>query len=165
MVGQRRLTFEDRIEQQARLERAAAAEFDDLERPFETSDDLAAVGREQIALDAGEVVLGQPGDRFEQRRPEVVVKVLRRDAARHRPQAGAHVFGKRRHPRRMRIAMEDEAIRDRARSRREHVLRLTPALPSRLQIPRRSHGRSPAVMVLQEIFGVKSAFKRSGPER
>jgi hypothetical protein len=65
----------------------------------------------------------------------------------------------------MRIAMEDEAIRDRARSRRKHVLRLTPALPSRLQIPRRSHGRSPAVMVLQEIFGVKSAFKRSGLER
>ncbi len=110
MVRQRRLALEDRVDQQARLDRAAAAELDQLQRARQRAGDLAAVRREQIALDARQIVFRQPGDRFEQRRAQVVVEILRRKAERTRPQPGADVFGERRDPRRMRIAMEHEAV-------------------------------------------------------
>ena len=110
MVGKPFLAFEDRIDQQARLLRAAAAEFDEFERPVEAGDDFAAVGRQQIAFDPGQIVLGQPRDGFEERRPEIVVEVFRGEAAWLRPQARADILGERRYPRRMRITVKGKAI-------------------------------------------------------
>ena len=93
VIRERLLPLEHGVDQQARLERAAAAELDELERSVERAGDLTAVGREQIPLDAREVVLGKPRDRFEQRRPQVVVEVLRREPERTRAEAGADVLG------------------------------------------------------------------------
>jgi len=48
--GQPRLAFEDRVDQQARLHRAPAAELDQLDRSVERAGDLAPIGRQQIAV-------------------------------------------------------------------------------------------------------------------
>ena len=64
-----------RREQQPGLVRGAAAELDEGMRP-RLGRDVRGVRREQRALGAGRVVLGQPGDLVEQRAAPLVVEPL-----------------------------------------------------------------------------------------
>ncbi len=103
------LTRENRLDDQPRLRRAAATEFDEFERLVERRNDLRSVRCEQIALDAGEVIFRQAGNRFEQRRAQIIVEVFGHQRIRPQAEARPDVFGKGRHARRMRIAIEREA--------------------------------------------------------
>ena len=73
-VVQAALPAQGGIQQQARLDRAAAAELDNRDLVAGGGDDLVGIALEDGALGAGQVVFGQVADPLEQLRADPVVK-------------------------------------------------------------------------------------------
>src|SRR2546421_357224 len=93
-IAQLRLPLEDRFDEMARLDGAAAAEFEqrDLIRT-DGGDDLVCVAREDFVFGARQVILRQQTDRVEEERAEFVVKIFGEELFGLRREAAAHVCG------------------------------------------------------------------------
>src|SRR5262249_10125751 len=76
-IGDALLPREHRVEHEARLLGAAAAELDDEVRARDVRD-LVRMRAKQAAVGAPDAVFGQARDRVEQDRPELVVEIFRR---------------------------------------------------------------------------------------
>jgi hypothetical protein len=92
-VAQRRLALEQRLDQDARLRGAAAAEPRPGRSRAADGDDLAGVAHEDLLLRASEVVLRQRADLLEQQRAFAIVEPLARKRLGAGRQARSHVGG------------------------------------------------------------------------
>ena len=79
--------------QDGELLAAAAAELHDAERPAQRLENRLRVRREQRRFRARDAIPRQAADRFEERRPELVVEVFRRELPRRALQVLAHLGG------------------------------------------------------------------------
>src|SRR5262245_39829461 len=87
------LARQNGFDQQPRLDRASAAQFDYRDRRRQLRDDLSGAPLENLGLGARQIIFGQKTDRLEEQRPQRVIKIFRFEGFRRRGQSGAHVLG------------------------------------------------------------------------
>src|SRR5262245_24259868 len=77
LVTKSGLARQNGLYQQARFDRASAAQFDHRDRRRQLRDDLGRAPLENFGLGARQIIFGQKSDRFKKHRPQRVIKIFR----------------------------------------------------------------------------------------